>query len=62
MTQIPQNTEISTPSDVPETGRTKRNIYPYVRHVFLACIILFAIAAIVFLIYQNGKSIYDNGI
>lgn len=28
---------------------------------FITCIVVF-LCAIVFLIYQNGKSIYDNGI
>lgn len=38
------------------------NVYPIVRHLFLTLCILLAIAIILFLIYQNGKSIYVKGI
>lgn len=38
------------------------NLYPVVRHIFLTICILLAISIILFLIYQNGKSIYDKGI
>lgn len=38
------------------------NIYPLIRHLFLAMCILFTVAIILFLVYQNGKSIYDKGI
>ena len=38
------------------------NVYPTIRHVFLILCILLTIAIIVFLFYQNGSSIYDNGI
>jgi ABC-type phosphate transport system permease subunit len=38
------------------------NIYPALRHLFLIICILLTLAIIVFLIYQNGKSIYENGI
>lgn len=41
---------------------TAINIYPLIRHLFLAMCILFTVAIILFLIYQNGKSIYDKGI
>ena len=40
----------------------KKNLYPVVRHIFLIVCILASLAIIVFLLYQNGKSIYDNGI
>ncbi|MCF7843556.1 hypothetical protein K9M47_01515 [Candidatus Gracilibacteria bacterium] len=38
------------------------NIYPTIRHLFLILCILLTAAIIIFLIYQNGKSIYDQGI
>lgn len=38
------------------------NLYPMFRHLFLTICILFTLAIIAFLIYQNGKNIYDNGI
>lgn len=38
------------------------NIYPIFRHVFLTLCILLAMSIILFLIYQNGKSIYDKGL
>jgi hypothetical protein len=44
--------------DVSETV----NIYPIIRHAFLTLCVLLAIAIILFLIYQNGKSIYDKGL
>jgi hypothetical protein len=40
----------------------KRNVYPSVRHTFLIISILCALSIIIFLMYQNGKIIYDNGI
>lgn len=40
----------------------KLNIYPIIRHLFLIVCILLAISIILFLIYQNGKSIYVKGI
>lgn len=40
----------------------KKNLYPAVRHILLVICVLFALAFIVFLMHQNGKSIYDNGI
>lgn len=38
------------------------NLFPMFRHLFLTICILFTLAIIAFLIYQNGKNIYDNGI
>ena len=38
------------------------NIYPVIRHLFLIIIILLTISIAIFLFYQNGKSIYDNGL
>lgn len=38
------------------------NIYPIVRHIFLTLCILLAVSIILFLIYQNGRIIYDKGI
>ena len=40
----------------------KKNIYPLVRHVFIIAVTLATISIAIFLIYQNGKSIYDNGL
>lgn len=41
---------------------TTINVYPLIRHLFLTMCILLTVAIILFLIYQNGKSIYDKGI
>lgn len=41
---------------------TEKNLYPTVRRIFLNVAILFALSVILFLIYQNGKSIYEHGI
>lgn len=38
------------------------NVYPTIRHLILIICALLAVAIILFLFYQNGKSIYDNGI
>ncbi len=38
------------------------NIYPKLRHLILILCVLLTITIVVFLIYQNGKSIYANGI
>lgn len=43
-------------------GEESINIYPAIRHLFLTFCILLAISIIIFLIYQNGKSIYDKGL
>ena len=40
----------------------KKNIYPMARHILLITAIVFGLCVIVFLIHQNGKSIYDNGL
>ena len=40
----------------------KKNLYPIVRHIFLVTAVLCALSIIIFLMYQNGKSIYDNGL
>ncbi len=41
---------------------TNRNIYPFVRHIFIICLALFMFSILLFLIYHNGKSIYENGL
>jgi hypothetical protein len=40
----------------------KKNIYPTARHFLLIISVLLALCVIIFLIHQNGKSIYDNGL
>ena len=40
----------------------KKNIYPSVRHTLLIACVLLTFCIIIFLIHQNGKSIYENGI
>jgi hypothetical protein len=39
-----------------------KNIYPVTRHFMLIVLTLLAFTIIIFLIYQNGRSIYENGI
>lgn len=58
-TETPTNT--STGEQAPQALH-KKNLYPIVRHIFLVACILASLAIIMFLFYQNGKSIYDNGI
>ncbi len=57
--QIVQNT---VETDDTSEDSAKLNIYPVIRHLFLIVCILLAISIILFLIYQNGKSIYVKGI
>lgn len=50
-------------STVVELGeKPKKNLYPFVRHVFLISVVLCIFLLLFFLIYQNGKSIYENGL
>lgn len=51
----------ATPEGKPVIRHTK-NLYPIVRHTLLIVIVLLFITLIIFLMHQNGKSIYDNGI
>lgn len=41
---------------------TVKNLYPAARHILLVTCILFSVCLIIFLMHQNGKNIYDNGI
>ncbi len=50
-----------SPKDTPVIYHTK-NLYPAVRHIIIILIVIFCVALIIFLMHQNGKSIYDNGI
>jgi hypothetical protein len=38
------------------------NPYPKLRHILLVLCLLFVVSIFILLLYQNGKSIYDNGI
>ncbi len=40
----------------------EKNIYPYLRKSILVICVLIAVGVLIFLIYQNGKSIYVNGL
>lgn len=40
----------------------KKNLYPAVRHILLIIFVLCTLTFIFFLVHQNGKSIYDNGL
>lgn len=51
----------ATPEGMPVIHHTK-NLYPVVRHTILVAVVLLFITLIIFLMHQNGKSIYDNGI
>jgi len=45
-----------------EAHHHTQNLYPRARHIILVSLVLFSIALIIFLMHQNGKSIYDNGL
>ena len=40
----------------------EKNVYPLLRKIFLMLCAIIAVAVLLFLIYQNGKSIYVNGL
>mgnify|MGYP003405193083 FL=1 len=61
VTPLSQNVAQASENELGEKHHTK-NIYPAVRHALLIACILCALFIIIFLMYQNGKSIYDNGI
>lgn len=56
--EVPQN----TPVEVQSTPHHKKNLYPVARHILLVACILFALCLIIFLVHQNGKSIYEHGV
>jgi hypothetical protein len=51
----------ASPLGKPIIHHTK-NLYPVVRHLTLIVLVLLFATLILFLMHQNGKSIYDNGI
>ena len=51
----------ANPEGKPVIHHTK-NLYPQVRHIILIVLILLFAALIVFLMIQNGKSIYEHGL
>lgn len=54
-----QGSTLTTPSPSPHH---LKNVYPTMRHIILVVSILLAVAVIMFLIHQNGKSIYEHGV
>lgn len=58
----PKKEPIYGVSGVAPTEHHPKNIYPYMRHVLLIVVVLIALCTIIFLIHQNGKSIYEHGI
>lgn len=57
--QQPTNTE-EQPVEAPK-GK-ELNMYPIMRHLFLVFCVLLTATIVFILIYQNGKSIYENGL
>ena len=53
---------INPPHDKVSSVSEEVNVYPLMRNILLVVSVLFAISIILLLIYQNGKSIYENGI
>ena len=64
---------METPSITPQSSETPTeeqatspeviiNVYPVMRHIFLFACVVLTLAIIIFLTYQNGKSIYDKGL
>jgi hypothetical protein len=61
-----ENPSVSTPprqnEGLPIAEHHKKNIYPIARHTLLILTLILCVCIILFLIHQNGKSIYDNGL
>ncbi len=61
--ESPSPVNTSTPAQAEtQTTHEEINLYPTLRTLFLVMCVLFTIAVVLFLIYQNGKSIYETGI
>lgn len=54
--------EIKPDQDPVHEEHLKKNVYPIARHVLLVTLVVLGLSIIVFLMYHNGKSIYDNGL
>ncbi len=52
----------SEQTGVSDTKTTKKNVYPFVRRILIISLVLFTLSVLIFLIYQNGESLYENGI
>ncbi len=50
------------PKEEDHSHHHKKNLYPAVRHILLIIFVLCTLTFIFFLVHQNGKSIYDNGL
>jgi lipopolysaccharide/colanic/teichoic acid biosynthesis glycosyltransferase len=64
MSQSPETTPTNASSEtvtIP-ASHLKKNLYPAIRHVLLIVFVLLTIVTILFLMHQNGKSIYEHGI
>jgi hypothetical protein len=56
-------TSVEVKTVTPEAeGETEVNIYPILRSVFLILAVVTFIAIILFLLYLNGKSVYESGV
>lgn len=61
--QMAQMPEENIPKNLsPNDYNTEINIYPTLRRFLIILCIVLAIAILFFLIYENGKSIYANGL
>ena len=54
--------EVTTSTAPLQEPYYKKNIYPSLRHILLVSFVIMCMALILFLMHQNGKSIYDNGL
>lgn len=58
-----ENTQIQEKNIVEENEyKGEINLYPILRTIFIILCIILVVGLVAFLIYQNGKSIYDNGL
>jgi uncharacterized protein HemX len=53
---------VTTPTAPVASFHTKKNLYPFVRHILLTILVILGVTLTLFLMQQNGKSIYENGI
>ena len=65
-TQQDMQPTVQTPETqvTPETTKVNSeiNLYPILRTVLISVCVLIALGFVLFLIYQNGRSIYANGL
>lgn len=61
-TSSPINPSVNEASPSVAPVHDVKNLYPTARHIIIVSCVLFSFLLIIFLMHQNGKSIYENGL